>query len=196
MVRENPLLMRTRISYDNDMIVDDLSKTGRKEHCVWNNLGSFHCIDKCVDVMHDILEGVAPLEIALVLENLIYTNRRFSLETLNSRIANFNYGPFEDYNLPQTISQANYLKSHSLKYSSSETTTLIKFLQLLIGDLVNEEDKVWAFFLLLRQVCNIVFAYSLEQVDIDFVEYLICEHHKTYQILFKKNLLPKHHLAH
>lgn len=193
MVVENNRLMRTIGSYDNDLLIDNLSLTGRREPCIWNNLGGFHCIDNItVDIMHDILEGVAPLEISLILENLILTRNVFSLDTLNKRISNFNFGPFEDYNLPQTITQA-YLKSHSLKYSSSETKTLIKCLPLLIGDLVDEDDGVWSFFLLLRNICNILFAYSLEPIDIDYVEELITEHHKTFKLLFKKNFIPKQH---
>lgn len=106
--------LRTEISYENEILVNDSSLTGRKEECVWNQIDSFHVANnKSVDIMHDIYEGVAPLEISLLLENLIAKYPLFTLETLNLRISNFNYGNFENLNLPQTISQDN-IKSHHL----------------------------------------------------------------------------------
>lgn len=44
------------------------------------------------DVMHDILEGIAPLEMALLLHHIIILNRYLTLEEYNFRLKNFDYG--------------------------------------------------------------------------------------------------------
>lgn len=192
MCEEDGDIMRTERSYENEILINNYSLTGRKEECVWHAIDSFHVSNNhSVDIMHDLYEGVAPLEIALLLENLIKKDE-FTLETLNSRIANFNHGPFEHFNLPQTISAEN-IKLHHLKYSSSEIKVLMKYLPILIGDLVTENDENWLFFLLLRDICSIIFNYVVTPDCIVQVEEMIKRHHSWYQKLYKRTLIPKHH---
>ncbi|KAF0046008.1 hypothetical protein F2P81_002537 [Scophthalmus maximus] len=57
----------------------------------------------CVDIMHDVLEGVAPLEVKLLLRHFIYEEKLFTLEQLNDRIAGFDYGYMNDKNKPSAI---------------------------------------------------------------------------------------------
>lgn len=54
----------------------------------------------CVDIMHNVLEGVAPLEAKLLLRQNIYEEKLLSLEQLNDRIINFDYGYSNDKNKP------------------------------------------------------------------------------------------------
>lgn len=192
--KEDVSLMRTKDSYSNDIIVNNVSLTGRKEECVWHSIESFHvCENISVDIMHDIFEGIAGTEVTLMLNNLIYVKKLLTLETLNFRISNFNHGPFDNFNLPQTMTKHNIVKNN-LRYSTSEIKVFIKFLPLMIGDLVvDEDDKNWNFFLLLRNIIEIVLANSLSSGDIDLLESLIREHHETYQLLYNKTLIPKHH---
>lgn len=46
------------------------------------------------DAIHDVLEGIAPLEIKLLLSHLI-ANGLFTLVELNDRLLNFSFGYFE-----------------------------------------------------------------------------------------------------
>lgn len=58
------------------------------------------CIDSVSpDIMHDILEGVDPLEVKLVLSELI-AEGHISLNTLNYRITSFDYGFVDRCNKP------------------------------------------------------------------------------------------------
>lgn len=58
-----------------------------------------------VDVMHDQLEGVLPLEIKLILKKYIEVDKYFTREVLNQRIESFNYGPVDGRNKPSPIKQ-------------------------------------------------------------------------------------------
>ncbi|CAD6215164.1 GSCOCG00011171001-RA-CDS, partial [Cotesia congregata] len=50
-------LLRTHESFDSDLKLNNVSKTGINETCIFNDLKNFHIIDnlRC-DVMHDLLE--------------------------------------------------------------------------------------------------------------------------------------------
>lgn len=56
MCKEDVKLMRTKVIYENEILINDSSITGRKE--VADN--------SSVDIMQDIYEGIAPTEILLL----------------------------------------------------------------------------------------------------------------------------------
>ncbi|KAJ8031984.1 hypothetical protein HOLleu_25375 [Holothuria leucospilota] len=69
---ENRQLIRTKENYQVDLDAQNLQGTGIKSLCVLNNVINFHVVDnRAPDVMHDLLEGVCPLEMKLVLNALI-----------------------------------------------------------------------------------------------------------------------------
>ena len=67
-----------------------------------NKIQGFHVANSQLpqDVMHILLEGVIPSEIKLLLCNLVFTQRMFSLTFLNERIQSFTYGSSEVKNKP------------------------------------------------------------------------------------------------
>ena len=79
-----------------------------------------------MDVMHDQLEGVLPLEVKLLLQRYITVESYFTLSILNDRIAEFNYPLVDVSNKPSsikqqalntdsaTLSQSGKLKGHLL----------------------------------------------------------------------------------
>ena len=74
---------------------------GVKRSCLLNNLQYFNTADNLsVDFMHDILEGVAQLEVKLVLE---YFQENLTAKKLTSRIESFNYGYTEKSNRPPAV---------------------------------------------------------------------------------------------
>lgn len=71
----------TRENYQQHVRFNDPSSTGVKEDSCLNKLQYFHVTEKtCVDIMHDILEDVAPLEVRLMLHHFIYQQKLFTLE--------------------------------------------------------------------------------------------------------------------
>lgn len=67
--------------------------TGIKTSSCLNSLNYFHVTDNiCVDVMHDILEGVALVEVKLLLKRYIHEEKLFTLDQFNDRLQSFDYG--------------------------------------------------------------------------------------------------------
>ncbi|CAG5100607.1 Protein of unknown function, partial [Cotesia congregata] len=65
-------LLRTHESFDSDLKLNNVSKTGINETCIFNDLKNFHIIDnlRC-DVMHDLLEGVCESTMSLITHKFI-----------------------------------------------------------------------------------------------------------------------------
>ncbi|CAB3980521.1 Hypothetical predicted protein [Paramuricea clavata] len=80
-------------NYTEDLDLNDPSSTGIKAPCLLNDLEHFHVTTNYApDVMHDLLEGVAGLEVHLVVADLVQSGF-FDLDLLNSRITSFDYAP-------------------------------------------------------------------------------------------------------
>ena len=62
-----------------------------------NDLQFFHVCDFGLppDVMHDLLEGYIPYKVKLMLKHFIQEDHLFTLNELNTRIRNFQYGYME-----------------------------------------------------------------------------------------------------
>ena len=100
-------LLRTLENYEDDLQLQNLQETGIKLPCPLNDVVHFHIINnRAPDIMHDMLEGVCPLELKLVLNKLI-KKRYFTLKMLNSRMTSFNYGIPDNSNKPCPFSDAS-----------------------------------------------------------------------------------------
>lgn len=131
---EDKSLMRNNEQYFNDLKKNDLSATGLKEECIWLNVTNFSLFDQVgVDVMHDLLEGCAKYIISFILTSYIKDLKLFSLKILNDRIFAFDYGP--ENNKPYMISM-DHINVGKMKQSASEMLSFIRYLGLLIGDIV------------------------------------------------------------
>ena len=86
--------------------------------------------------MHDILEGIAPLEKKFVIQHYV-SNSIFPLSELNSRLINFNYGYSESDKPIPILSNTLSDPKKSLRSSSSQMFLLLCILSL-IGDKINE----------------------------------------------------------
>ena len=102
------------------MIEEDPSLSvefGINSPCILNQLKYFHCVDSLLpDVMHDVLEGVLPYEMKILLQKFIQDDRYFQLDDLNYKIENFEFGYTETTNRPTPISHNTLTSSdNSLK---------------------------------------------------------------------------------
>ena len=108
--RECRFQMRTCGQYDSEITQleleefnEDVQKVfGIREHCVFNQVPSFHCIERFpVDVTHDLFEkGVVGHALEQVLHHFVQ-KKLFSLETLNKAIKLFPYHPVDKTGLHQ-----------------------------------------------------------------------------------------------
>lgn len=62
--------------------------------------------------------------------------------------------------------------------------TLGRFLPLVIGQLIPEEDENWENFLCLRDIMDIIFAYPVHRSACGELEALISDHHSSFVELY------------
>ncbi|KAJ1521727.1 hypothetical protein ONE63_003368 [Megalurothrips usitatus] len=186
-------LLRTVDNYRYDVNTNNVTLTGVKELCVWNEIPSYHCIvNFSCDIMHDLFEGVLKYDVCKILFSSINDMGYFSVETPCERVNGFNYGPLEQGNKPPTrrFSFDRFLNC-SLNLSASKMICLTRYLGEMVGDLIPEGNSAWKLYLLLHDILDIIMCPVVEPgIDIH-LSTLISEHHR-YVNLFG-DLKPKHH---
>lgn len=190
----NLCILRTIDFYKNipESIQKGTNYFGIKELSILNELTYFTLSNSSsVDIMHDLLEGVVQFEIKHLLLHLTST-KIINIEEINRRIFVFNYGRIDRCTKPSPI---NLEKSgHNIGERAAQTWTLIRYLPLILGDLISKCDKnIWKIISLLLQIMCICFSPTVPLVAIDKLEKLIYDHH----ILVKRyfgHVLPKHHI--
>ena len=100
-------VLRSPESFDEAVNVlkqsDVASVDGVKRDCPLNSLTGFHtCTGFPPDFLHDVLEGIVPVELSLCLADLI-SKKYFTLEELNSEIQSFPFKFSDKTNCPQKI---------------------------------------------------------------------------------------------
>lgn len=191
--------LRTPDNYAADVETNDQSLTGVYENCVFNQVNTYHVtVNQSVDIMHDILEGVAKYDMSRILDYFIYQRAYFSLETLILRVNDFDYGPTESGNKPPAHKLTrDRIVNDTLNFSSAEMLCFVRYFGLMVGDLVPEDDPVWDFYLSLRDIVDILFAPSFSRGTEELLKHYVEFHHRMYMELFLTNLKPKyHHMIH
>ncbi|KYQ54177.1 hypothetical protein ALC60_13453 [Trachymyrmex zeteki] len=190
-LRENILVFRNRINYEDDVLTNNVSQIGIKTRCIWHVLNSYHVTENLeCDIMHDLFEGVCHYDLCPILDYLINHMGFFNLETLNDRIQNFDYGDSGD---KSTLITVDHIRNQKLKMSASEMMFFVRHFGLIIGDLVPEDDEVWRLYVVFTEILDIVTAPYVRQQLTEYLSTLIAEHHEMYCILFGKTLKSKHH---
>ena len=142
------------------------------------------------DAMHDILEGLAPLEVKLLLLHYV-SNSVFSLADFNSRLLNFNFGYSEGDKPIPILSNVLRDPKKSLRCSSAQMLLLIRILPFLIGE---EGEDHWYCYLLLRKILDIVLCSKVSSRMCSSLKLLIREHHQRFITLYGSNAyIPKMH---
>jgi len=189
---ENPNTLRNPINYAQDLLVNDVSLTGIKRKCIWNELMSYHCtVNIATEIMHDFFEGVCHYDLSIVLLHLIDQDY-FSIDTLNDRVQYFDFG-LDSGNRISLITM-DHLRKEKFKMSASEMYCFVRHLGLIIGDLVPEDNEFWRLYLLLVQILDIIASPSFGRNVSPYLAALISEHHSLYINLSGTWLKPKFHL--
>lgn len=81
------------------------------------------------DPMYDLLEGIVPIELKLIIKSLIYSGY-FNLRQLNAKIVSFKFGIYDAANKPNALS-INYEKG--LKLNASLTWCFLRLLPIMFG---------------------------------------------------------------
>jgi hypothetical protein len=189
---EDQSLLRNVNNYIADVHVANVSETGVKHNAIWNEISGYHVTENwAFDIMHDLLEGVCNYDMRHIINYLVNSKKFLSIDTLNARIQGFDYGTDESSNKPPVISGSVNVEALNMKVI--EMLHLVKNFGLMIGDLVPEQDEVWNFYLVLRQILDLVLVQSTHNGELLLLQALIAEHHELYVSLFDDLLKPKHH---
>ncbi|XP_016663981.2 uncharacterized protein LOC107885069, partial [Acyrthosiphon pisum] len=192
--------LRTIDNYATDVDVENVSLTGIKELCIWNSIESFHVVNNLsVDLMHDLLEGVCNYDMSGILRSFILDSKYFSVETLNSKIQLFDYGPIEIRNRPPLISEQalKSTKSMACKMSAAEMWCFIRYFGLIVGDMVPIGSEFFHLYILLKQIVDLSTSKCIGTGCPSLLRELITEHNSLYIRLMHTHLKPKfHYLTH
>lgn len=146
------------------------------------------------DIMHDILEGVASLEMSLVLGHCIISNNYITLDDYNYRLINFDYNYTETNKPPPIASRSILANGKPLRISASQSLLLLRILPFLIGDVVPTDDKNWKCLMLLAKIVDIVLCPWASANLCAVLKYYIEDHHKSFVHLYTASaVIPKFH---
>lgn len=149
--------LRSKLSYSIDIQAKNVSETGIKEECVFNNVPGFHILENItVDIMHDMLEGVCMYVMRFLIFTYVFEKELFTLHDLNTRIQNFNPETVEHKNKSPEIKLDRIKNKIDLKLSAAEMLFLVQYFGLIVGDRVPRDDRHWNLYKSLRQVMDIV----------------------------------------
>jgi hypothetical protein len=199
--REHQLEVRSRQMYEEDceklkvLTGSETHVNGLKAICGLSGLQYNHPseTDTC-DVMHDLLEGVAPYEVNLLLKTLILTRKYFSLKDFNRMLTCFNYGSIMQSSKPTEISLSRLQNSNGLGQHSHQMLVLLYILPLILAKYVEENDDHWHLFVKLLQIVDIVMTPMFTTGHVSYLTELIADHHKLFQLLYPESHLKyKHH---
>ncbi|KAG5675752.1 hypothetical protein PVAND_005630 [Polypedilum vanderplanki] len=190
MVKENEDKIRSTDSYNNDF---QSNSNGVIKECNFISLKYFHpVLNFEIDVMHDLFEGVARYDLALILQNLIYEKKFFDLQTFNELKQKFEYGEIEIGNLGKEILDTQ-IKNSYITMSASEMKTCLEILPIMIGHLVPERNAVWKLLLQLSKLSNNLFKTEFSVNDVNSLQNDITSYLERRVRIFGKDLKPKHH---
>lgn len=68
--------------------------------------------------------------------------------------------------------------------SASEMLCFMNYFGIIIGDMVPEKSELWALYIVLKKILDIIFCKWIRNEVIILIESLITEHHELYLRLF------------
>lgn len=144
------------------------------------------------DLLHDLFEGIVPLELALCLDLLI-KKKYFTLFQLNGLISQFPYKWTDKSDSPKPI-PLNFATRKSIGGNAHENWSLLRLLPLMIGFKVPESEPAWHLLMDLKDIVELVVSPFHTDDTIRFLDTKISEHrHRYLQVFPEARVLPKHH---
>lgn len=185
----------------HDMHVQEVMKDSRssqtsgvKGRCpLTTSLKHFHAVKGYPpDILHNVLEGIVPVEVSLCLTDLISKNY-FTLDMLNDAIRSFSYTFTDKTNQPQKTGKG-FSPKGTIGGNGHENWSVIRLIPLYIGHCVPEGDHSWEIMMLLKDIVELVVAPKHTDDTLHFLECKLAEHRELLQSSFPDfRLRPKHH---
>lgn len=166
---------------------------GLKANCplnVLNVLDNFHCITGLPsDIAHDLFEEVASYVLTNVIKSFV-SEGFFSLEDLNKSILSFKFSEVDKSNKPSKVGQV--LSKLKISQSAAQMWCFVRFLPLLVGNKIPQNDRKWECILLLRDMLFYVCSPTLAREHILIMSDIIEEFHER-NCFPEEDVKPKFH---
>lgn len=144
------------------------------------------------DLLHDLFEGIVPVELSLCLKELI-RKEFISFDYLNSTIMSFPYMHYDKVNKPHKIPKSSFLRGTGWG-NGHENWTLLRLLPLMIGSCVPENEPAWEILMDLKDITEIVVSTKFSETSLNYLESKIADHRSLLIQTFPDiRLRPKHH---
>ncbi len=146
------------------------------------------------DVLHDLFEGVIPVELSLCLKSLI-SKGFITFDALNDCIQSFPYKYSDKENKPHKIPKASFEKG-TVSGNGHENWTLLRLLPFLIGRKIPEKEPAWEVLMDLKEIVDIVVSNRLSEEALCYLSCKLLDHRNLLNSTFPEfRLRPKHHFT-
>jgi hypothetical protein len=135
--------------------------------------------------MHDLLEGCARIDIPLILKKMV-SDHIFSEDEVMLRLQSWSYKQCDTVDKPTNLKTLS-----SFNQSAAQTWTLVRFLPIILGDLVPEDNKEWNILLLLKDITEMVLSPTFDKRLCAYLHSVIVDHH-----LLLKECFPVQRITH
>ena len=203
-VEEIASLLRTKDQYDEQVRLlssatnmqgkDYLSKEyGLNRDCEFNELKYFHVIGGTPpDFFHDFLEGCIPRTLFFLLRRLLMSSSKVaSLELFNDLLSEFDYGYSETK--PSLILKQHLQDGGKLHQTGSQMWSLAVIVPLILGPLVDADDKFWRNYITLLEITSLAGAHQISTNMVAYLKEIVADYLESFQELYDQHLVPKQH---
>ena len=124
--------------------------------CAFGELENFE-VTKCLppDIMHDLLEGVIPAVVKVVLRVLV-RGGFLTYEQVGRQMTSFKYGKNDATSKPVSISARTLRQNDNIAGSASQKLCLFRLLSFIFSEFVPEGNEVWELYLCCREIVDIL----------------------------------------
>jgi hypothetical protein len=128
-----------------------------------------------------------------LLHYLIEEKHMLTYTKLNRMIKSFAYSPELKSTIPSLV-ERKHVTEGQLRQSASQSLCLLVVLPIMLCDIVDESDEKFANFILLTQICQMIFAYSISKLSLNLMRHMIFVHHLRFKNLYPEvSITPKFH---
>lgn len=197
---EEDFVLRTREghAYHLESVIDDRERValyGVQSRCPLSDLDYFDVTKTFPpDVMHDVLEGVVPLVMKLVIREA-KKQKHITIPEFNDELKHLRFGKNDIENRPVPITAKSLRKC--IVGSASQKWCLFRLLPILMAHRVPPGSAYWNVYLLSREIVEIILASQIRKDDLMNLKMLIEEFLAEMSNVFGNVLTPKcHYLLH
>lgn len=139
-LNERYCILRNPENYSNLASKNNISVSGIKENCVFHEIDNFHLTNNpAIDPLHDFPDGILRYDVPMILNQLLYVEKRSTLDDLNLRLPSFQFGENDNINKPLGVSEKQ-IKQNFVKMTAFEMLNLFRSLFLIVGPFVPVEN--------------------------------------------------------